>query len=194
MNDSVIALNKCRGVIEKYLIQGDIYTVEESDNEVLILLDSVSGIDYINKNDFGLRGIAARCQWVENKKPFNSFTIRSIRKTGAITEFEKRINQINNGYLYPALTLQAYFDNRQDNNLLSVAVIHTKVLYDILKHDLSAEYPRFTRINESDNQFYYIKWFNIQPYIRYWFANPAYKETLFDKKIALDVLKELEVA
>jgi len=84
---------------------------------------------------------------------WNSFTIRYARHTGTETEYEKRQKQIKNGYFYPAFTLQAYFDNRTDNNLLSIAVIKTMDLYRFID-----DYPRYIKQNKSDNEFKIVFW------------------------------------
>jgi len=119
-----------------------------------MLFDSRSGIDYIRENNHGLQGIAARVQWGID---FQSFTIRSRRVSGAKTELEKRIKQIKSGYFYPYLTLQAYFDNRQDNNLLSVGVIRTIHLYEF-HHSHNHQVFK----NKADNDFDIVYWRDIQ--------------------------------
>lgn len=133
------------------LIKGQIINIELSNNEVLAWLDSYAGIDAVRKDDNGIQGIAWRAQF-QNKK-WNTFTIRAERETGAATELEKRIEAINNGYFYPTWTIQAYFDNPEDLNLLSMAVINTKGLYRLLltNKELFSE-------RKSNNRFYFIEW------------------------------------
>jgi hypothetical protein len=150
LSDSIIALNKIKLDILPCLISGNIYSIENSNNEILILLDRLSGIDYIRKDESGLQGIAARVQW---GKDWQTFTIRSSRHTGSKTELEKRIFQIKNGYFFPAFTLQAYFDNRSDNNLLSIAVIKTIDLYNFIIKN-----PDEIEKRKSDNEFIVIRW------------------------------------
>ncbi len=159
LSDSMIAMNKIKDNYLPKLISGKIHSAESSDVEIVRLLDVVSGIDYIAENEHGLRGIATRVQWCDN--PYNTFTIRSERHTGNGTELEKRLYQIENGYLYPSLTLQAYFDNRKENNLLSIGVIKTKDLYRIYQ-----ESPLLFRTNYSDNQFKFIHWDNLEGYVK----------------------------
>jgi hypothetical protein len=120
-------------------------------------LDAFSGIDYIREDKIGLQGVAARVQWVGNKEPYNTFTIRAGRYTGTETELDKRIKQIENGYFYPAFTLQAYFDNRKDNNLLSIAVVKTIDLYNYLLKN-----PEELLHRKSDNEFIAVKWGNLK--------------------------------
>lgn len=154
LNDSIKALESIKDTILPYLISGEIYSIEKSQNEILILMDTLSGIDYIRKNKNGLQGIAARVQWAN--KPYNTFTIRSGRSSGVDTELKKRLFQINNGYFYPAFTLQAYFDNRIDNKLLSIGIIRTKDLYNLYLNE-----PSKFKKNKSDNDFIFISWDSI---------------------------------
>lgn len=158
LKDSVIAINKIKDNYLPKLISGKIHSAENSDVEIVKLLDVVSGVDYIAENEHGLRGIATRVQW---GTPYNTFTIRSERHTGNCTELEKRLYQIENGYIYPSLTLQAYFDNRKENNLLSIGVIKTKDLYRIYQ-----ESPLLFQTNHSDNEFKFIHWHNLDGYVK----------------------------
>lgn len=153
LSDSIIALESIKENILPKLISGKIHSIENSSNEILILLDKLSGIDYIRQNENGLQGIAARVQWGKN---WDTFTIRSKRHTGTKTELEKRLYAIKNGYFYPAFTLQAYFDNRQTNNLLSIAVIKTIDLYNLYQNKFE-----LFESNKSDNEFSFIKWCKI---------------------------------
>lgn len=155
LSDSIKCIESIRKNILPLLISGEIYSIEASQNQILILLDTYSGIDYIRQTNEGLQGIAARVQWTD--KPYNSFTIRSNRKSGVDTELKKRLYQIDNGYFYPAFTLQAYFDNRNDNNLLSIAIIRTKDLYNLYLNS-----PEKFQKNKSDNDFVFIYWANIE--------------------------------
>lgn len=126
LSNAVAALESIRETILPKIITGRILTVEGSDNEVLILLDEFSGIDYIKHDSEGLQGIAARVQFGSN---YESFTIRYKRASGVVTEYEKRLKQIREGYFYPTLTMQAYFDNVNDKNLLSVSIMRTDDLF-----------------------------------------------------------------
>lgn len=158
LKDSIVAINGIKDSILPFLISGKIHSIENCENEILIMMDRLSGIDYVRENENGLQGIAARVQWGVD---YNSFTIRSLRKTGSKTELEKRLFQIENGYFYPAFTLQAYFDNRIDNNLLSIAIIETKHLYNLYLNNLD-----LFNDNKSDNDFKYIKWSKIKDKIK----------------------------
>ena len=162
LSDSVKAVSKIKDSILPKLISGKIHCIENTENEVLILLDRLSGIDYIRENKQGLQGIAARVQW---GNAYNTFTIRSERYTGSKTELEKRLEQIEKGYFYPEFTLQAYFDNRKYNNLLSIAVIRTKELYNLYKKN-----PDIFQKNKSDNDFIFVRWHKIENLIKSYYG------------------------
>ena len=171
LSDSIIALESIKENILPKLISGKIHSIENSSNEILILLDKLSGIDYIRQNENGLQGIAARVQWGKN---WDTFTIRSKRHSGTKTELEKRLHAIENGYFYPAFTLQAYFDNRQINNLLSIAVIKTIDLYNLYQN----KYELFEN-NKSDNEFSFIRWSKIPDNLIKIYHKPHQSENLF---------------
>lgn len=188
LNDSIVAISKIKECILPILIKGKIHSIENSDNEILLLMDRYSGIDYIRINEHGLQGIAARVQWGGD---FSTFTIRSERKTGVKTELEKRLYQINNGYFYPAYTLQAYFDNRKDNNLLSIAIIETKYLYDLYINNQD-----LFESNKSDNDFKFIKWHKINKSIKVYrdknnLINPFLIEPNYDTAPNMDELFQI---
>jgi hypothetical protein len=149
---SIKALESIRVSVMPKLLEGEIFSIENANNEILIMLDQISGVDMIRRNAIGLQGIAARVQY---GRAWNSFTVREKRHTGAKTEMEKRLQQISGGYFYPAYTLQAYFDNPCDLNLLSIAVIDTVQLYWEIENNPNVK----TRI--SDNVFKYINWDDI---------------------------------
>lgn len=158
LNDSVIALESIKDTYLPKVIKGKIHTIENADNEILILMDTKSGIDYIREDTNGLQGIAARVQW---GRAWNTFTIRTARHTGSETELEKRLYQIDNGYFYPAFTMQAYFDNRLDNNLLSLAIVKTVDLYNLFKNERHLFEKR-----RSDNDFVFIHWDNLKDKVK----------------------------
>jgi len=149
LKDSIAAIEKIKKTVLPLLISGDIISIEQQQNEILLMFDQYSGIDYIRKNDIGLQGIACRVQF---GKAWDTFTIRAKRHTGAKTEYEKRLEQIQNGYFYPQFTIQAYFDNRQDLNLLSICIIKTLDLYFEVQHNKNV------KRRTSDNVFIYIHW------------------------------------
>lgn len=153
LKDTSLAIDKILPDINKF-IAGDLYSVESSDNEILQMLDNFSGIDLIVLRDKALRGIASRIQWGNN---WDTFTIRLKRYTGTKTEYQKRIESIERGEFFPALTLQAYMNNREDNKLLSMAVIKTIDLYELIE-----THNELFQKRTSDNEFLFIKWDDIK--------------------------------
>ena len=59
--------------------------------------------------------------------------------------------------------MQAYFDNNEENNCLSCALIKTIDLYETY-----LETPALFRTNYSDNEFLYIKWDDIEEKVKAW--------------------------
>ena len=149
--NSIKAFNAIKDSHLPKLIKGKIINIELSNNEVLAMLDLYSGIDAIRKDDTGIQGIAWRAQF-QNRK-WNTFTIRAERETGTATEYQKRIEAIDKGYFYPAYTVQAYFDNIENLNLLSMAIVKTKDLYELFDNNKDLFNTR-----KSNNVFYFIEW------------------------------------
>jgi hypothetical protein len=161
-NKSVMAFEKIKDTILPKLIRGKLINIENSNEEVLALMDVYSGIDVVRSQEKNLQGIAWRAQW---GKAWNTFTIRQQRHTGTKTELEKRIESIDNGYFYPAFTMQAYFDNFSDFNCLSVGIIKTVDLFTLYKTK-----PEIFKQRQSDNLFLYVEWDDLKPYIKTWQA------------------------
>lgn len=152
---SVRAMESIKTTVLPELISGEILCIENSDNEILLKIDQMSGVDYLRLNDIGIQGIAARVQF---GRSWDSFTVRYKRSTGALTEYEKRKMQIEKGYFYPAYTLQAYFDNSVNLNLLSIGIIETKALYEEMQNNPAV----VTRTNPSDmNEFKLLFWSDV---------------------------------
>ena len=162
LKESAKALLTIKESVLEVLFNGKIYNIESSKNEILMLIDQHSGIDYIVDDGEGLVGVATRVQWGGN---YRTFTIRESRHTGSKTEYEKRKHALrlihkDSSYIYPALTMQAYFDNKEDNNLLSLAITRTRDLYDFIEK----YYDDSTRVrrNSSDNDFIYVRWRDLE--------------------------------
>jgi len=139
-------LNKC--------VSGELISIENTGNKILDMLDQCSGIDMLSLSNGNIKGIACRVQWGRN---WDSFTIRLQRHTGTKTEYQKRIDSINNGSFYPYLTMQAYLDNKRDNKILSLAVIKTIDLYELID-----THNYLFRKRKSDNVFLYVNWLDIK--------------------------------
>jgi hypothetical protein len=101
-------------------------------------LDILAGIDgwQICRGKGFMRGIAARVQ--PDGKSWDSFTIRFHRNSGAETEYAKRsraISQPDQGWLYPAITVQAY-TSADSQRLISAGVVKTRDLYGYVASNL----------------------------------------------------------
>lgn len=111
---------------------GQLQPVEaSSDAEFAKTLDMLAGIDawQVLTSPMAMRGLASRVQW---GPAYNSFTVRIALPSGAETEYHKRIralDQTEQGFLYPHLTVQAYLD-QQGGTLLSAAVVRTADLFE----------------------------------------------------------------
>ena len=109
------------------------------DVELARILDMNAGIDGWHVHNIGMRGIASRIQIT--KDPFDTFTIRMSRDSGASTEFEKRsvaIDGKKHGWIYPALTVQAYAAS-ENGPILSCGVGRTSEIIEFIKRDLHGE-------------------------------------------------------
>ena len=118
--------------------------------------DILAGVDawQIQREDSLIRGIASRVQWISH--PYNSFTIRETRDSGVPTEYEKRqyvIDKPDKGYLFPALTIQAYLKERKKGPLLSVAVCRTSELFRYIE-----QWPKEIGHNRASNASFLIVW------------------------------------
>lgn len=121
----------------------------------------MAGIDCWQIVGGGMRGIASRVQFGD--KDYRSFTVRYKRKSGTITEYEKRKSAIygDRGLLYPYLTVQAYLT--ENNEFMSAGIIKTKDLFDCLDNPKLYE----TRITRSDgNIFRFVRWSKIEKLVQ----------------------------
>ena len=132
-------------------LQGGLITVEGNTiDETAKLLDTLAGIDlwFVNK-ERGMRGIASRIQYSKN---WRTFTIRLERDTGTKTEYEKRKYAIDNNYLYPVITYQAYLCESG-----GIGIAYTKDIIDYIDKGLA--FIRHTNEEqEGQASFYVIKW------------------------------------
>lgn len=127
---------------------GDLVPVESVASAGFVKdLDVLAGVDaWQLVRPSGIRPLASRVQAGWGR--MNTFTIRWSLPSGGRTEIDKRIAAIRDGYLYPAVTVQAYLDcprrpagdfvvwdrcrcaSWADHPLLSVAHIDTVALYE----------------------------------------------------------------
>lgn len=143
--------------IKEWFGSGDLIPVEAiTDSEMAILFDQKSGIDawYI-EDENGIRGIASRVQW--GWKDWRTFTVRMKTIFGGRTEYQKLTNAIENDWLYPHWTCQAYLT--KNKHLLNVGRCKTKDLIEYMQ-DNKELLERQTRIVNKGrpNPFCYISW------------------------------------
>lgn len=121
-------------MVADYCGGGKIVTVETAtDKKASKELDIFGGVDLWQIVNKQMRGIASRVQWTlkDGKYPWNTFTIRSERASGATTELSKRQKAISDRWTYPHLTFQAYVS--EEPRLLSFASIETCSLYEFVQ-------------------------------------------------------------
>jgi len=99
------------------------------------MLDRLAGIDgwHIIDSRGCVRGIASRIQPCD--RSWDTFTVRETRSTGSETELAKRLRAIKEtdaGWLFPALTAQAYV-TMDRSALLSLGVVSTRDLYRFIE-------------------------------------------------------------
>ena len=129
----------------KFNMTGEYLIVEGTiSNRLASYLDMLCGIDvwYINEAKDGVRGIASR---IQHGFDFKTFTIR------AKTEYKKRANAIDNNYLYPYYTLQAYIKN---DRLKLMALAKTKDVINMIYN----KWCDFNFNSVDGNPFYIVKW------------------------------------
>ena len=111
-----------------------------------------------NRRPLGrMRGIASRVQWCEES--YNTFTIRRRRFNGAKTEFEKRIDAIDDpdgGWPFPALTIHAYVSHPRTGELLGAGVIRTRDLYRYIADGKENVHWLIRQTSNAD--FYAVSW------------------------------------
>lgn len=133
-----------------------------TDDDFTKKLDILAGIDAWQVIDgTGIRGIASRVQWPKNRsgKPtyeaFESFTIRESLASGGRTELGKKLDAINNGFLYPQYTAQAYIGVMHEGPILYICVMDTKLLFEYIK-----KYPQELGhvVNPIDGNIFAVAW------------------------------------
>ncbi len=132
-------------------------TVEgNAHDEMRKLLDIQAGIDVWIYDDIGIKGLSSRIQ--TTYKSWDTFTVRKERSSGAKTEYYKRTQAIKKNYLYPHLTLQAYFD---DDKLLAFAIARTKDILKLIDSDKC--YVSKTNSDQiGQASFYVIEWSDVK--------------------------------
>ena len=127
-------------------------------------LDTLAGIDawQVIREHSAIRGIASRIQPVTT--PYNTFTIRYRCRSGAETEYAKRLRAIEKaerGWLFPHLTVHAYINIARDR-VLSVGVVSTRQLFLYAQQWLESE-RAYIKVNTMDgNLFIVVPWQALQ--------------------------------
>ena len=125
-------------VVRSLLGGGNLLQMEgRPDLELAKKLDMLAGIDGWHIHHNGIRGIASR---VQIGKPWNTFTVRMSKLSGAKTEFEKRKQALDypqRGWIYPAITVQGYIET-ETGPLLSCGVCLTADLIRFIERGLSS--------------------------------------------------------
>lgn len=133
--------------------------VVTGETNIAAMFDQYSGVDALHLANRQLRLVALRVQWCRN---WATFTIRYKRRSGAATEYMKRVEAIQSdkGWLYPHLTVQAYLDKRGDaSEILGCGIVKTKDLYDHIH--LNMPNLQIQRCNEG-NQFLVVPFCDLQ--------------------------------
>jgi hypothetical protein len=143
--------------------QGEkIISVENSDNKIISLFDQYSGIDAIQiTKDKQIRTMAIRVQF---GNAWNTFTIRFKRHTGTKTEYEKRLDAIQNEKLYPNLTLQCYL-SLDFKEILSYGLIFTKDLYKQIQD--KPDIVDYRSAAEDGNVFLFVSFYDLDKILIY---------------------------
>lgn len=130
--------------VEPLLAGGRLVPVETNATTNLVRdFDTLAGIDAWHMHDAvgAMRSIASRVQWGRN---WRTFTIRVSRPTGGKTEFAKRLFALDNpdqGWLFPVLTIQAYVaEPAGQGRLLGAAIVRTRELFEFAR-----QHPRTHR-------------------------------------------------
>jgi hypothetical protein len=107
-------------------------------------LDTIAGIDAYLRSPLVLRTIAARVQYGGSHR---TFTIRVARPNHAVTELQKRLNQLagrDSGMLYPYWTLHAYL-SADGTTLARAGLAKTSELYFWIAQQFATRDPHERR-------------------------------------------------
>jgi len=139
--------------IKTSLGSGELVPVESvTDSNMAETLDTLGGVDfwYVD-SDKGMYGLASRVQ--PNGTDWSTFTVRRNRYSGTKTEFEKRKEQINEGYLYPQYTCQSYTDG---TDFINAAYIKTKDLIEFIENGQRGDEDTINNTHNAD--FFVVDW------------------------------------
>jgi len=120
-------------IVKKALGAKRIISCELDNATIVSLFDRYAGVDAVTVDKHGVRGIALRIQRQKHAR-WESFTIRCSRRSGVATELQKRLHNIEHGYIYPYLTCQFYCD--VNGNIIYGSIIRTTDLYEYVRNKL----------------------------------------------------------
>jgi len=142
-----------------------IYRVENKKEIVCDMLDQQCGIDYfIMKSKGSTYGLAWRCQWIDNnRKPYNTFTVRKERESGVSTEYTKRKEARENKSIYPYYVAHAYA-NKQTNDILSLAITTTDDELDFIDNENICKTEKISYDDKGWAKFIIIDWADMALY------------------------------
>lgn len=159
MGESNDRVMRAKPIILDLLKGDDLLPVECEDNKVLQMLDRTCGIDYYHVFEkYGFAwGIGSRVQPIDpGTKPWNTFTVRLDRESGAMTEYQKRKRAIERGGTYPYLTLQLYVSSL-DDGVLSLGIARTQDIIEFIDRGLAfKQHTRCDKIGQAS--FYVVRW------------------------------------
>jgi hypothetical protein len=134
----------------------EILSAENNNDKALQMMDRLAGIDWLINLSGSLYTVASRIRFVRPEKPtiYRQFTLRGDKYKDVKSEFTKRMDSINNGSLFPYLTMQCWISASQ---FVCGAMMKTKDLYSFIK-----EQPQVVMTNYSDRVFYSVNWEDVK--------------------------------
>lgn len=165
--------------IRSWLGEGELVSVEAvTESDIADKLDQYAGIDnwYI-VTEKGVRGLGSRVQWTTPNRKYDSFTVRKERQSGTRTEYEKRKEAIEKGFIYPYWTCQAFI-HKEREDLMSVALCKTLDLINYIKNgELGRDYFINKVQKHGKAKFFVVYWDTFQEKceINIWDANSSLK-------------------
>ena len=131
-------------------------------------LDVLGGVDAFQVvQGEAMRGISSRVQWHAPPMPdeYMTFTIRKRRRSGAPTEYSKRLRALENpgGWLFPHLTTHAYVAYpRLGGPLLSAAVATTRDVMRMIRDGCEGFHYRIQEVFNAE--FYVVRWWEMRAF------------------------------
>ena len=150
-------MDEIKGIFSK---NSKLFNIEFDSKELSLILDQYCGLDYFLLSNKKVYGVAGRVNF--NKYHHNHVTIRYKRKTGALTEFQKRIASIKNksSEIYANITMQI---DAVDNKIKRAIIFESDKLYMHIHNNLNLfENQYMLRNNFDGNLFFKINYLDIK--------------------------------